>query len=99
MFKKLRTSGYQFVEDCKNELNQTKDATRLFWEARKRKLSTEEKSEVVGQSKDLLRVVFLGALFVIPGSGFFIILLVKGGNKLGIRFLPSSFVKNKNNGD
>lgn len=95
MFKKLRASGYQFVRDCKNELGQTKEATKLFWVARKRKLSTEERIEIATQGQDVLRVMFLGALFIIPFSGFLIILLVRGGNRLGIRFLPSSFVKEK----
>jgi len=95
MFNKLRASGHQFVKDCKSELMQTKEATKLFWAARKRKLSTEERTEVAAQSQDILRVMFLSVLFVIPCSGFLIILLVKGGNKLGIKFLPSSFVKEK----
>jgi hypothetical protein len=89
------SSGHQFVRDCKNELGQTKNATKLFWAARNRKLSDQEKTEIADQSQDLLRVMFLGTLFIIPGSGFLIILLVKGGDKLGVRFLPSSFVKEK----
>lgn len=95
MFKKLIASGNQLIKDCKNEASQTKQATQLFWEARKRKLSNDEKSKITGQSKDLLRLAFLGAIFVIPFGGVLIILLVKGGNKIGVRLLPSSFVKNK----
>ncbi len=95
MFKKLRASGTQFIKDCKSELGQTKEATKLFWEARKRDLSVDEKTEIKKQSQDVLRVMFLGALLVIPGSGIFIILLVRGGNKVGVRFLPSSFIKEK----
>lgn len=95
MFKKIASSANQLYKNSKNELTETKEATKILWAARKRKLSAEEKTELTGQSQDVLRLVFLTVLFIIPFSGIFIILLVKGGEKVGVRFLPSSFVKQK----
>jgi cytochrome c-type biogenesis protein CcmH/NrfG len=95
MLTKIRKSLKELKQESQLELEQTKEMTKLLWEARKRDLTAEEKEKVMGQSLDLGRLILLSALFVVPGSGVLIVLLVKGGNKIGIRFLPSSFVKNK----
>jgi len=84
-----------FGKDCKTECIEIKQAIKLMWASRKRKLTHEEKMEVEDQSLDVARLTFLTALFIIPGSGILIIVLVKLGSKVGIRLLPSAFIKTK----
>lgn len=93
MLKKLKNSASKLKEESFEEIRETKEVTKLLWAAKRRKLTGEEKERIKDQSMDIVRLLFLTALFVIPGSGVLIILLVKGGKRVGVRFLPSSFSK------
>ena len=77
--------------DSKNELIETKDMSKLIWDARKRKLSEVEKRDIKNQGKDVFKLLLLTGLFVLPFGGIIIVGLVKGGKKVGIQILPSSF--------
>lgn len=92
-FSHLSSSYKTFKEDSKNEIEETKELTKLLWEYRKRKLTDKEVELVKGQSKDLLRIAFMGSLFVIPGGSALTFILIKFGHKTGIEFVPSSFKK------
>lgn len=94
-FSHLSQSYKTFKKDSKLEIEETKELTKLLWEYRKRKLTDKEVELVKGQSKDILRIAFMGSLFVIPGGSIFTFVLIKFGNKTGIEFVPSSFQKKK----
>lgn len=95
MFKRFIASMRTGYSNSKKEISQTKEATKLLWAARKRKLSAEEKGMVINQSGDVMRLMFLSALFLVPFGSVLVIVFVKGGDKIGVRFLPSSFIKEK----
>lgn len=93
MLKKWRESLTDLKSESKEELIETKKMIELLWKSRKGQLSEQEIEQIKGQSLDIVRLIFLGAIFAIPFSGIFIIILVKGANKIGIRLMPSAFFK------
>ena len=91
--EKIKKSIKTFIEDSKSEARETKEMAELIWEAKGKDLTPEEKTKIKNQGLDLFKLTFLGALFVIPGSGVLIVFLVKFGKRFGINLLPSSFDK------
>lgn len=85
------------ISNTKSELSETKEVAKIIWGSKNKTLTPDEKDKVKKQSADLVKITFLGALFVVPGSGVLIILLIKLGKRFGMNVLPSSFdKKNKN---
>lgn len=89
--KKIKESFKTLVSNTKNEISETKEAAKIIWKAKNKDLTSDEKERVKQQGVDLFKITFLGALFVIPLSGVFIIFLIKLGKKIGVNALPSSF--------
>ena len=89
--KKVKKSLNALISNTKSEFYETKEAVEIIWKAKNKDLTPDEKNKVKKQGTDLFKITFLGALFVIPGSGIFIIFLIKLGKKFGINILPSSF--------
>lgn len=77
-------------------MEQTKTTCKLLWAYRSRKLTPEEVELIKDQSIDLFKLICLSGIFVIPGGTFIIFILVKKGERYGIKVLPSSF-QNKEN--
>ena len=94
-FKGIKISIKRLINNTKTELRETRQLTRLVWASKSRQLTDAEIESIKDQGIDIVRVLFLSTLFIIPGSGFIIILLVKGGKRLGVRFLPSAFNREK----
>ena len=81
-----------FFLKLKKEINETKEAKNIFIKYTKGEKITEEESKMIReQSKDILKTLGLGSVFMLPGGIMLIALLVKYGKKVGVDILPSSF--------
>ena len=94
--KKIKGSIKKIIKDTKTEAAETKEMVKLIWESKNKDLTPEEKDKIKMQGADVFKLTILGALFIIPGSGVLIILLIKFGKKIGVNILPSSFNKENN---
>jgi fatty acid-binding protein DegV len=95
MIKRFKKSFKQLIKNSKTELKETKQLAHLIWQSKSRELTEREIETIKNQGFDIIKVLFLSGLFIIPGSGFIIVLLVKSGKRFGINLLPSSFAKEK----
>jgi hypothetical protein len=100
---KLRLHFREFVENIKNENDETKEAFDLLLRESRgqllddngnvRDLTPQEKEQIREQAVDVLRVVGLTSLTLLPGGTLVFILLRVF--KLNNHILPSSFKRNK----
>jgi hypothetical protein len=100
---KLRLHFREFVENIKNENDETKEAFDLLLRESRgqllddngnvRDLTPQEKEQIREQAVDVLRVVGLTSLTLLPGGTLVFILLRVF--KLYDHILPSSFKRNK----
>lgn len=95
--EKIKSSIKSIINDTKSEARETKEMVELIWESKGKDLTPEQKDKIKNQGFDLFKLTVLGALFIVPGSGILIVLLVKFGKRFGINILPSSFDKKKDN--
>jgi hypothetical protein len=100
---KLRLHFREFVENIKNENDETKEAFDLLLKESRgqlldengnvRDLTPQEKEQIREQAVDVLRVIGLTSLTLLPGGTLVFILLRVF--KLNDHILPSSFKRNK----
>lgn len=100
---KLRLHFRDFVENIKNENDETKEAFDLLLKESRgqllddngnvRDLTLQEKEQIREQAVDVLRVIGLTSLTLLPGGTLVFILLRVF--KLNDHILPSSFKRNK----
>lgn len=101
---KLRLHFKEFIENIKNENDETKEAFDLLLKESRgqlldsdgnvRDLTTKEKEQIREQAVDVLRVIGLTSLTLLPGGTLVFVLLRVF--KLNDHILPSSFKKKKN---
>ena len=100
---KLKVNFKEFIENIKNENDETKEAFDLLLKESRgqllddngnvRDLTSQEKEQIREQAVDVLRVIGLTSLTLLPGGTLiFVILRVF---KLNDHILPSSFKRNK----
>jgi len=100
---KLRLHFREFIENVKNENDETKEAFDLLLKESRgqlldingnvRDLTPKEKQQIREQAIDVLRMVGLTSLTILPGGALVFILLKVF--KLNDHILPSSFKKSK----
>jgi hypothetical protein len=100
---KLRLHFREFIENVKNENDETKEAFDLLLKESRgqlldingnvRVLTPKEKQQIREQAIDVLRMVGLTSLTILPGGALVFILLKVF--KLNDHILPSSFKRNK----
>jgi hypothetical protein len=100
---KLRLHFREFVENIKNENDETKEAFDLLLKESRgqllddngnvRDLTPKEKEQIRQQAVDVLRIIGLTSLTLLPGGTLVFILLRVF--KLNDHILPSSFKRNK----
>jgi len=100
---KLRLHFREFIENVKNENDETKEAFDLLLKESRgqlldingnvRDLTPKEKQQIREQAIDVLRMVGLTSLTILPGGALVFILLKVF--KLNDHILPSSFKRNK----
>lgn len=100
---KLKLNFREFVENIKNENDETKEAFDLLLKESRgqllddngnvRDLTPQEKEQIRQQAVDVLRVIGLTSLTLLPGGTLIFILLRVF--KLNDHILPSSFKRNK----
>lgn len=101
---KLRLHFKEFIENIKNENDETKEAFDLLLKESRgqlldsdgnvRDLTTKEKEQIREQAVDVLRVIGLTSLTLLPGGTLVFVLLRVF--KLNDHILPSSFKRKKN---
>ena len=101
---KLRLHFKEFIENIKNENDETKEAFDLLLKESRgqlldsdgnvRDLTIKEKEQIREQAVDVLRVIGLTSLTLLPGGTLVFVLLRVF--KLNDHILPSSFKKKKN---
>lgn len=97
ILKKGEDSLHEFWRKSRNELDQTKQAEKVFVKYVERKEVTIEEKEILKtQTFDMVKIIFIGVpLAVIPGFSVVMILLVKFGKKYNFNVLPSAFAPQK----
>ena len=100
---KLRLHFKEFIENIKNENDETKEAFDLLLKESRgqlldsdgnvRDLTPKEKEQIREQAVDVLRVIGLTSLTLLPGGTLVFVLLRVF--KLNDHILPSSFKRNK----
>ena len=97
ILKKGEDSLHDFWRKSRNELDQTKQAEKVFVKYVERKEVTVEEKEILKtQTFDMVKIIFIGVpLAVIPGFSVVMILLVKFGKKYNFNVLPSAFAPQK----
>lgn len=100
---KLKLNFREFVENIKNENDETKEAFDLLLKESRgqlfddngnvRDLTSQEKEQIRQQAVDVLRVIGLTSLTLLPGGTLVFVLLRVF--KLNDHILPSSFKRNK----
>jgi hypothetical protein len=82
----------EFFKNLKQELSETKEGTVILTKMVMRKeLTPAEGDALKQQAKDLAKGIPLLALFLIPGAGIPVAILVKLASKFGVDLLPTSF--------
>jgi len=102
---KLKVNFKEFIENIKNENDETKEAFDLLLKESRgqlldsdgnvRDLTPQEKEQIREQAVDVLRVIGLTSLTLLPGGTLVFVLLRVF--KLNDHILPSSFKRNKKN--
>jgi hypothetical protein len=98
ILKKGESSLVDFWKKSRNEINETKEAEKIFVKYVGGKEITENEKKILKyQTFDLIKIIFIGIpLAVIPGFSIVMIIIVRVGRKYKFNALPSSFVsKNK----
>lgn len=100
---KLKVNFKEFIENIKNENDETKEAFDLLLKESRgqllddngnvRDLTPQEKEQIREQAVDVLRVIGLTSLTLLPGGTLVFVLLRVF--KLNDHILPSSFKRNK----
>ena len=89
---KQKMNVIESLKKAYQEIVETKDAGKLLLKAVEgKKLTSKEKSEIKNQSLDVLKGLGLGTLFVLPGGGLLVTMLVMIGKKYNINITPSAF--------
>lgn len=89
---KAKAGFVHLKEHLAQEKDETKEMLDIYHRAADGKATREEIHRANEQFGDLLRLAGMGTFFtLIPGSTLLLPIAVIGGNKLGIRILPSAF--------
>jgi len=88
---------YRFLEDLKDEADDTKEASIIIGNyLLHQKITKKEEKLLKQQVYDKLKIIGIGIPFMmIPGASFLIPLLVKVAQKKGINLMPSNFDSNQ----
>ncbi|MDG1898562.1 MAG: hypothetical protein P8I74_01715 [Phycisphaerales bacterium] len=90
--EKAKAGFVHLKEHLAQEKDETKEMLEIYHRAAEGKATREEIHRANEQFGDLLRLAGMGTFFtLIPGSTLLLPIAVIGGNKLGIRILPSAF--------
>lgn len=93
--KKLKLQLLALKKGLASESVETQEMLACYSRFLQGKASKEDLKEAHAQLRDIFRTAGLGVLVVLPFSFLSLPILVKVGERFGIRVLPSSFQKEK----